>query len=52
KEIKSNVIISCWKKYLNRARNYWKMIEVGMEDKDDDSDENFDEDFDENLNDS
>ncbi|CAG8813731.1 5029_t:CDS:1, partial [Gigaspora rosea] len=43
KEIKSDAVVSCWKKCFSIARQYWKGIEVEIDDQsDDDYDENLD----------
>ncbi|CAG8518422.1 2893_t:CDS:2 [Cetraspora pellucida] len=38
KEIKPVVVISCWKKCLSKARNYWEIVEVGINDESEDED--------------
>ncbi|CAG8762954.1 14198_t:CDS:1, partial [Gigaspora rosea] len=37
-EITSKIVISCWKKCLSKAREYWKTIEHGLDDESDNSD--------------
>ncbi|CAG8758623.1 10706_t:CDS:2 [Gigaspora margarita] len=32
-KITSEVVVSCWKKCLNKAKEYWKTIEVGIGDE-------------------
>ncbi|CAG8825808.1 44701_t:CDS:1, partial [Gigaspora margarita] len=34
-EITSEVVVSCWKKCLNKAKEYWETIEVGIGDESD-----------------
>ncbi|CAG8609022.1 11401_t:CDS:2, partial [Racocetra persica] len=42
-EIKSELVVSCWRKYLGKARNYQEMVKVGICDE---SDKNEDENLD------
>jgi len=43
-EITSKVVVSCWKKCLNKAKEYWETIEVSIGDEsDEDSNTDTDE---------
>ncbi|CAG8451897.1 8946_t:CDS:10 [Scutellospora calospora] len=37
-KIKSDVVVSCWKKCLGKARNYWEMVNDGINDESEDED--------------
>ncbi|CAG8793697.1 5514_t:CDS:2, partial [Gigaspora rosea] len=37
-EIKSDMVVSCWKKCLDKARNYWETIDDEINDESDNSD--------------
>ncbi|CAG8669478.1 2833_t:CDS:2, partial [Cetraspora pellucida] len=37
-EIKSDVVVLCWKKCLGKARNYWEMVNDGINNESEDED--------------